>query len=111
MTYFTLDAAGFTTEYEGIPNLEQIQQAVGGRIEALEVNINGVPATMFLNEEGKLERLPVNPAATIVALDVLMDGDYIAGNVVFVGGPDRRGNSTTLPPEWIAFLRPFTREV
>ena len=61
--------------------LQELQRMVGGYIEALQLNDGRV---MWLNEEGKLQGLPKNVAATTLATmySQLPRSDYIVGNVV-----------------------------
>lgn len=60
--------------------LEELQTAVGGYIETIEL-LDG--RVMVINEEGKLENLPKNPIATAVALDAgIAKNDYIVGNAL-----------------------------
>ena len=57
------------------PSLEELQKAVGGYIEGVTTANGG---RFYCNEEGKLMRLPHNPAAnTMIDFD-----DYIVGDVV-----------------------------
>jgi hypothetical protein len=76
-------------------NLETLQEAVGGHLEALFIG-NGI--YLYLNEEGKLMGLPYNAVATSLASRSLQANDYIAGNVV-VCGCDDFGNEVPLTPE------------
>lgn len=78
------------------PGLAPLQAAVGGYIEAI-YPLPGV--VMFLNEEGKIQGLPHNPVASLVAAEVLY-GDYICGNVVLVG-EDGHGESVGLTDEQV----------
>lgn len=57
--------------------LKELQDIVGGYIE-LVVTRDG--RDMYINEEGKLNGLEQNPAAT--ALVELFAGDYIVGTVI-----------------------------
>lgn len=61
--------------------LEELQKFVGGYIEALGLHDGRV---MWLNEEGKLDGLPLNAIATDMArrLSFLMPDDYILGDVL-----------------------------
>jgi len=70
--YYSLDVQGGT---EQLPNgdLETLQEAVGGYIEAVTITDNMV---MYVNEEGLLQGLPLNVMATG------MSGRHIVGNVV-----------------------------
>ena len=82
---------GVLEQYHDKPTLEQLQEAVGGDIE--EVPVHSKRFTALANEEGKLKGLPFNPYATGILKPV---GDFLVGPVVFIGPPDRKGNSTRL---------------
>lgn len=60
--------------------LEELQEAVGGYIEMITVG----EAYFVLNEEGKLNKLPLNNVATAMALayDAIWEDDFIGGNVL-----------------------------
>lgn len=65
--------------------LAQLQDAVGGTIEMLEVTL---ACDLVIDEEGKLKGYPRNNVATALAeaLDVgLAPDDYIAGPAVLIG--------------------------
>jgi hypothetical protein len=68
------------------PDLSELQRIVGGHIELVAI-INGAMENCWLviNEEGKLEGLPPNQAATFIANGQIQAGDYIAGNAVLIG--------------------------
>lgn len=76
----------------------EINNAVGGWIEA--VSFGDKPYFAYINEEGKINNLPENNAATSLWYDsgqrVLL-GDYIAGNAVFFGLVDDEGYNTDIP--------------
>lgn len=74
-------------------SLEQLQQRVGGWIEAAPVFDRRL--TMYCNEEGKILGLPINRLATILLQPDAHD--VIAGDVVLVGGADAEGYDTSLP--------------
>jgi Domain of unknown function (DUF3846) len=61
--------------------LAELQGFVCGYIELLRLNDG---RAMFLNEEGKIDGLPVNPLANAIAHEQsgIADDDYIVGNVV-----------------------------
>jgi hypothetical protein len=70
------------------PEIEVYQRAVGGLIEAVDLRLpNGTEAVMFVNEEGKIFNLPVNPLATSVArqLNNGFGDQIIVGNAIVVG--------------------------
>ncbi len=53
-----------TTYTSDEPELEVLQAAVGGLIELVQVGFDGADRIAFINEEGKLKRLPINHRAT-----------------------------------------------
>jgi hypothetical protein len=59
--------------------LADLQKIVGGYIEALRAPDGRL---MFLNEDGKRLRLPLNPTATYLLRGRLRVDDYIVGDVV-----------------------------
>lgn len=70
-----------TEKYE----LKEMQGIVGGLIDILSSRIDcGTPVAMIINDMGKLEDLPVNPLATILAIDYGMmdESDFIVGDVL-----------------------------
>ena len=77
----------------------EMVEVVHGYIEA--VYLDG--ATAYVNEEGKLQGLPKNMAATDLAHahEAIYTDDYIAGNMLIVGNCDDDGEMTSLTTEWI----------
>lgn len=79
---------------------DALREVVGGWIE-------GIPTdplvTMWVNEEGKFQSLPVNRLAMDVWLRwdihgcMVVGGDWIAGNCVVTGGVDAYGETLDLP--------------
>jgi hypothetical protein len=70
-----------------IDQLEWLQEKVGGYIECLSfskpLTYNGKTYLgMMLNDEGKLQNLPVNEVATALAIKGGLRYDVIVGNVV-----------------------------
>lgn len=80
--------------------LVELQAAVGGWVEAVPSDGR---VTLWVNEEGKLDGLPVNRLAMDVWLRwdvygcVTIGGDWLAGNVVVTGGVGRGGRTLDLP--------------
>lgn len=74
-------------------NLETLQEAVGGLIQAVDLTPS---LTMWCNEEGKLIGLPVNPVATAMWTRYFGETDIIVGDVVFTGGCDEEGETTSI---------------
>ncbi len=60
-------------------NLKEMQGFVGGYVEVITLS-NG--KIMLLNEEGKVDGLPVNKVATQMTRDVLSAGDMVIGDVL-----------------------------
>ena len=81
------------------PNLENLQGAVGGLIQAVDLTPE---LTMWCNDEGKMMGLPVNPVATALWTRYFGETDVIVGNVVFTGGSDEEGETTGLLNEHCA---------
>lgn len=96
-------------------SLAQLQDLVGGMIEAVDVPDfigGGSEATAYLNEEGKLLGLPPNMRAT----DFLVPGvglhwnDYVAGPLVLCGFDLDTGKHRELPPGVVARARLIEQE-
>ena len=80
--------------------LATLQDAVGGWIQAVDVVGD---MSIYLNEEGKILGLPINPVATSYFDATWGAGhDVINGDVVFTGLPDSKGDTTGLTPEQLA---------
>jgi hypothetical protein len=73
---------------------DSICALVGGYMEALMVNPT---TTCYLNEEGKLDGLPVNVRATAMMLHALHGTDVIVGDVVLLGFDPETGEDLSLP--------------
>lgn len=75
-----------------------LQQRVGGWIEAVSSDDGSV--TLWVNEEGKLQGLPVNAMATELwhMISPHMKGvDVLCGTVVVTGGCDDEGETLSIP--------------
>ena len=59
--------------------LEELQAIVGGLIQIIEINDTEI---MVINEEGKLENLPLNEQATAIYQKQVYYGDFIVGDVL-----------------------------
>ena len=87
-------------EVTGNLSLGQLQGYVNGRIEIVSITpLFKNPAReidMIINEEGKLEGLPINVVASIMAIDARsISDDVIVGPAVFAACDDD-GNSVPL---------------
>jgi hypothetical protein len=98
----------FTCEAKNV--LETIQGHVDGWIEAIPT---ADTITIWVNEEGKIHGKPHNIAADMVwaAFDkwnCLAAGDWIAGNAVITGPPNRTGRTTSAPANTLDLIRALT---
>lgn len=95
----------FEVRYEK-PDLERLQQAVSGYIEALP---SPMPDTaIMVNDSHNREDgtpLAMNPKATGWLKDVLWPGQRIVGTLVIAGAPTEDGELTALTDEQVMSLR------
>lgn len=89
------DGSKEIVEFDDTTAYDVIKDGVGGWIEHVGLPDEGL--SMYVNEEGKLEGLPINLLATDLFADQYpyLD-DVIVGNAVFVGEPDDEGNDEGL---------------
>lgn len=86
-------------------SLSDYQQAVGGLIEAID--LDSPPATIYVNEEGKLQGLPLNRRATMISWmhnSSFRGKDVIKGDAVLVGPPDDEGKTLAVPQAYVFLL-------
>lgn len=86
-------------------DVDAFQALVGGHLQVL--NLERPAATMYLNDEGKLDGLPFNPRATALLWthnSAFRREDIIAGDAFILGVPDRHGDDTTAPTELVDLL-------
>ena len=69
--------------------LEDYQKIVGGYIEPVDFTWNGRRMSAYVNEEGMIHGLPINPL-----LSLITGVPVLCGNGVIVGAPDGEGNTT-----------------
>lgn len=79
--WIVIHPSGHIDRHWAKPTLPQLQRAVGGYIEAIP---NRVGAVVYANEEGRMEKQPVNPYASAVL------GLMLVGPVVVMGPNERR---------------------
>jgi Domain of unknown function (DUF3846) len=79
---------GKITAHPGPFILEQVQAWVGGYVELVRLSYAGRVREAYVNEEGKLDALPLNQAATDMLVPPLRGHDVLVGTVV-VWVPDR----------------------
>jgi hypothetical protein len=82
--------------------LKQLQDAVGGWIQAVDLNNE---LTLWCNEEGKLNHLPINSLATDLWEEFFGKTDIIVGNVIFTGGTGEEGETLGLNEDTANKLR------
>lgn len=80
--------------------LDDYRAAVGGRIEPVDVPPLGT--TIYVNEEGLIRQMPLNPRATFLwwfYVPAARQKAMLVGDALLVGMPDQRGDSTDVPDE------------
>jgi hypothetical protein len=86
--------------------LAQMQEAVGGLIEAYNDPEEDRPITFWVNEEGLIQQLPLNMVASILA------GHRLHGDVVITSMSPSGTHLRELPSEYwreVAFLKLMIR--
>lgn len=75
------------------PSLKELQNGVGGYIELVPMfkTFEGEPCFVFCNEEGKLNDLPFNEAATVAWANAIGSpiNDVLVGDVVICQGDEK----------------------
>lgn len=78
-----------------LPNgYQAIQSVVGGFFEAVTSSTG--KTTFWVNEEGKLNSLPMNPVATVLLWELepsFKGRDFLMGTVLITGGVDEDGET------------------
>jgi hypothetical protein len=98
-TNSTIEVEEDTNEFVSYATLSR---AVGGMIEAVTLPNS---LTLWVNEEGKLDGLPVNEYATKLFASAFGSGiDIIVGNAIVTGGADDEGETLGLTDEQVAEL-------
>ena len=91
-------------EFEKGESYALLSGAVGGYIEC--VGLRG-DLDMWVNEEGKLQGLPLNPIGTRIWSVFYGPTDTIVGDVIFTGGVDENGETLGLTDETLHKLQWF----
>ena len=108
--WVTLTVEGRMEFHDHLPTLLNLQEAVGGYVEAVSFPLAGSEATMWLNEEGKLVDEPRrNWKADVVCPPPW--GDWTAGDAVFTGGVGPEGETLGLNEAQVVELRRIDRDV
>lgn len=75
--------------------LSAAQTVVGGWIEGV---VLGEEATLYCNEEGKLQGMPLNPRATALCkAHKAIPGDHICGSAIVLGPANQDGDEQHAP--------------
>lgn len=97
-------------------DLDSVRAAIGGGwLEAFTAGVETVPFawTGYCDEEGKLKGLDRNFVADDLAVQMgwlgRTSGDFLVGDVLFVGGADEEGYDTSMPPEMVRLILDFYR--
>ena len=69
--------------YMEVESLEDYQKVVGGYIEGIPIREHP-DTTVFINEEGKLQGLPLNKRATEILRQSIFSRDAIVGDVLIL---------------------------
>lgn len=91
-----------------LPDAATLQRLVGGWIEA----INGDDWTAFVNEEGKLDMLPINQAGNRILGVLEWDAiglDVVVGPLVILGPADSNGDETGITDAVLAKILDWYR--
>jgi hypothetical protein len=91
-------------------DLNAYQALVGGPIESID--LENPSASLYLNEEGKLRRLPHNVRATHILWahnERLRLRDRVVGDAFIAGPVDRRAANTAVPRFYVDLLLPVER--
>ena len=89
-TIIKADGTTSRTEYDKPIPLKDLQKAVGGYIQIVPMfeKYKSKACIAFINEEGKLDDLPLNVHATLLWETQVgnLQGDYIVGDMIIVQG-------------------------
>lgn len=91
----TVEGEVRVVQIKGLPDMKA---AIGGGwIEAIYPQSR--PVSVIMDEEGKLKGLPFNKNATALFRGDLRQGDYLAGDVLILGKPNKLGRETDIPED------------
>jgi len=105
----------YTVDIHNDDSLRELQELVGGYIEAVPVPDfipDAMNGTCYVNEDGIAQGLEPNMRATdfMVPGVGLMWGDYIKGNMVLFGYDPMTGENADVPESMIARARLIEQE-
>jgi hypothetical protein len=102
------DSTKSLVEFELGGAYEVLSAAVGGWIECVGLSPD---ADMWVNEEGKLDKLPQNPIGTALWADKYGYSDIIVGNIIITGGVDEEGDTVGLTEEQVSYFLGYDRQL
>lgn len=89
----------------GSSNLPDYQRRVGGLIE--HIGFEQPAASMYINEEGKINELPINRRATLLLWmhnRAFRYQDVVVGDALLTGPADGKGNDTNVPDQLLQVI-------
>ena len=107
--YLVIAPDGTITEGSSPLNVGDAQDVVGGDIDILP-EPRDVPVILVANAEGKQQGLDANWKATALIRHQLRSTDFVVGNVLVAGLPDREGNLTSVTDEQVEQVRNLTKD-
>jgi len=108
----TVSASGDIEEITSTWTSQEMNEAVGGFFDV--VRFGNLRFVAYINDEGKLIDLPENKIATALWYDSgekILLGDYIAGDVVFIGDVDEEGYDTSVPNTLIQLILQYKEKL
>lgn len=104
-TALVLKATGEVETIEDV-TLTALQSAVGGWVQAIDLELQPTTVTMWLNEEGKLTGLPHNTTAQKLWDKAFWVGsDFVVGDVVITGTAGDEGETLPLGDDMAKRIR------
>jgi hypothetical protein len=94
-----IDGTTSVAEFKSETSYAALSIAVGGYIERVRLLAHNIE--MYLNEEGKIHRLPINEKATALWVASYGETDVICGDVVLIGLVDPEGENESLTDEQV----------
>lgn len=103
--WMTLSPDGVLEEHDGVPTLKQLQDAVGGDVQA----VVALGVTVWMREDAKIVENPprFNPKASVLCAGALRLADFVVGTVALTGLTSRSGATTGLSAATAERLRNF----
>jgi hypothetical protein len=99
------DGSKSVVEFTEDTFLKLAQGTVGGWIQLVRLHSKGID--LYLNEEGKMNGLELNPIATALWTDDYGATDYMVGNVIITGGANSEGNTVGLTDKQVQTLMEY----